>query len=505
MAQCIKLGYYVSNATLEGKMTVILEARADITLAAAYRVAWQKEAVRISDTALRRITACREAFLRLIDSETPPSIYGVTTAMGELASHRLGRDERDRHARLKPFAAATSFGDPLPDRIVRGIVFARLANFIEGHAATSARIAQAVATMLDGGPLPAVPGSGQGGAGEILALYPLFADLSRQFDLDVKERGSLINGSPCAAAMLADSVFVAVRRIALAERVMALSVDALGTPLEHYDAALDTLWGDEHEAMALRHLRGLLPSVGEGRRQYQAPVSYRIVPRVLGAAHRALAAAERAAAVSLSAVSDNPVFLAPTAEHPLGRCLSTGGFHNAMAAPVLDDLAAIWADLCLLCHRHASRLLAGEASHLPDLLMVNRDPCDSDGHGSVGYIPMAVTGYLEQARTAAQRTLLPGTESAGAGQDDVTAPAFLAWTKADQAGRCLDATLGMLAVLASQALHVTGRNAPPPLRSFLDAVRAIVPPVEADRVLGPELARLTKYFTAGTLSIELPA
>jgi histidine ammonia-lyase len=175
-----------------------------------------------------------------------------------------------------------------------------------------------------------------------------------------------------------------------------------------------------------------------------------------------------------------------------------------MAAPILDELAAMWADLCLLCHRHASRLLDARASHLPDLLMINRDRCESDGHGSVGYIPMAMTGYLEQARAAAQRTLLPGTESAGAGQDDVTAPAFLAWAKADQAGRCLDATLGMLAVLASQALHVTDCHAPPQLQRLLDEVRSIVPPVEADRVLGPELAQLAEHLAARTLSVDSP-
>jgi histidine ammonia-lyase len=479
-------------------MTVILETRADINLDNAYRVAWQKENVRLGETALQRIAACRTTFLRLIESESPPAIYGVTTAMGELASHRLDPRDRDRHAQIKPFAAATSFGDPLPERVVRAIVFARLANFIEGHAATSTRIAQAVAAMLDGAPLPAVPGSGQGGAGEILALYPLFAALSLQFDLDVKERGSLINGSPCAAGMLADSVFVARRRVQLAERVFALSIEAFGAPLEHYDEALETLWGDEHEAAALRNLRQLLSAVDQGRRNYQAPVSYRIVPRVLGHAHRALAAAERAAAVALSAVSDNPVYLPPSEAHPLGRCISTGGFHNAAAAPALDDLAAIWADLCLLCDRHAVRLLDGRASKLPDLLMINRHPSESDGHGSVGYIPMAMTGYLEQARNAAQRTFIPGTETAGAGQDDVTAPAFLAWAKQDQAGRCLDASLAMLAVLASQALHVADRQAPPPLQAFLQEVRSIVGPVEADRVLGPELARLAERFTKET-------
>ena len=483
-------------------MTVILTSRADFNLDTAYRVAWGRENVRIADAALQRIASCRESFLRLIDSEAPPSIYGVTTAMGELAAHRLGSHERDRHARLKPFAAATSFGNPLPERVVRAIVFARLANFIEGHAATSPRIAEAVAAMLDGTTLPAVSVSGQGGAGEILALYPLFAPLSLQFDLDVKERGSLINGSPCAAALLADSVFVARRRLRLAEQVLALSIEAFGAPLEHYDEALDALWGDEHEAEALRNLRALLPATAQGRRLYQAPVSYRIVPRLLGEAHRALAAAERAATTSLRSVSDNPIYLPPTEAHPLGRCISTGGFHNAMAAPALDDLAAISADLCLLCHRHAARLLDGRASKLPDLLMVGRDPCESDGHGSVGYIPMAMTGYLEQARAAAQRTLLPGTETAGAGQDDVTAPAFLAWDKQDQAGRCLDAVLAMLAVLASQALHVTGRDAPQPLRPLLADVRESIPPVEADRVLGPELGRLAERFTTRVTSAE---
>ena len=72
---------------------------------------------------------------------------------------------------------------------------------------------------------------------------------------------------------------------------------------------------------------------------------------------------------------------------------------------------------------------------------------------------MAVTGYLEQAKAAAQRTFIPGSESAGAGQDDVASPVFLAWAKEARAGRCLDAALAMLAAVASQALHVTGARA----------------------------------------------
>ena len=414
--------------------------------------------------------------------------------MGELASHRLSHEYRERHARIKPYPAATSFGDYLPDRVVRGIVFARLANFIEGHAATTPRITRAVAKMLDGQPMPAVAASGQGGAGEIQALYPLFAELSTHFDLEVKERGSLINGSPCASALIADAALAARRRTQLALKTFALSIEAFRAPLEHYDAALDGLWGSRTEAMALTGLRHLLTGACDGRRNYQAPVSYRIVPRLLGQAYRALAAAERAATVSLPAVTDNPVYIAPDAAHPYGRCISTGGYHNAMAAPVMDDLTAIWADLALLCGRQAAKLLDGRASHMPDMLLIGRAPGESDGRGNIGYIPMAMAGYLEQIKAAAQTTFIPSSDTGGAGQDDVGTSSFLAWSKEATAGRYLDASLAMLAVIASQALYVTGRQAPPNLRGFTDLIRGAVRPVDEDRVLGPELEQAERYL-----------
>ena len=357
--------------------------------------------------------------------------------------------------------------------------------------------------MLGGGPMPLVAADGQGGAGEILALYPLFAELSTRFVLEVKERGSLINGSPCAAALLADAALVARRRLRLALQTFALSIEAFRAPLEHYDAALDELWGDPGEAAALGSIRHLLAGAGSGRRNYQAPVSYRIVPRVLGHAYRAVVAAEQAATRSLCSVSDNPVYLPGDAAHPFGRCISTGGYHNAMAAPALDDLAAVWADLCLLGDRHSAKLLDGRGVAITR--SIAGGPAargESDGHGNVGYIPMASNGYSEAAKSAAQTTFIPGGDSGASGQDDVAAPAFLAWSKETRAGRCADASLAMLAVMASQALHVTGRDAPPNLRGFLHRVRGQVPPVDGDRVLGPELHGLAAAFAANMFATD---
>ena len=54
-------------------------------------------------------------------------------------------------------------------------------------------------------------------------------------------------------------------------------------------------------------------------------------------------------------------------------------------------------------------------------------------------------------------------------------PTALGWEGQDSAGRMLDAALGAVAVVASQALHVSGRDAPPALHQRLAAWRAVAP------------------------------
>jgi histidine ammonia-lyase len=470
-------------------MTLVLHSRADITLDAFYRVAWQGEEVRFDPEALARMAACREAFLGLLESDDSLVIYGVTSGYGQMARLQFAPEERKRHARRPPHAAAASFGEPLPERVARGIVLARLANFVEGHAAISPALAEAVAGLLGEAELPPVPALGNGCPGEIMALAHLFGPLADSVELAEKDSLSLVNGSPCAAALIADAVLAARRRLGLAVEVFALSAEAFKAPLEAYDPALDGLWEDRHEAAVLRELRAWLEGGGgTARRPYQAPVSWRILPRVLGQARRALAEAEAVAAISLRAVSDNPVFIAPDPAHPRGRVLSNGGYHNAKAYPALDNLAAAWADLALLCDRQVTKMLDGGISHLPDQLR--------DGDGYLGGLGFAAVAYAEQARHAAQRTFLPGSEGGGFGQNDVAVPTFPAWRKEAEAGRCLDANLALLGAVASQALHVTGREAPARLRPLVDELREVFPPVSAPRPPGPDAARLQDRLTA---------
>ena len=180
--------------------------RADLTLEAVRRVAWDGEPVELAPAALEAMDRRHASFLALVEArlaEDPGAlIYGVTTAPGDGAAVALTAERAAR--RPRELWTAASFGEPLPERVARAIVLARLANFVEGHAAVRGEVGVAVAEMLGGGPLPAVPARGNGGAGEILALGNLFYGLSAAMDLHPKERMALVNGSPCAAALVAD-------------------------------------------------------------------------------------------------------------------------------------------------------------------------------------------------------------------------------------------------------------------------------------------------------------
>ncbi len=477
-------------------MTVLLDNRRDVDLETVHRVAWRGEDVALSEGAIRRMAESRRAFLRLLD-DSDVVIYGVTSGYGARASLRFDREQRRRHAAQPPYSAATTFGEPLPERVSRAIVLARLVNYLEGHAAVSPALAQAVAGLLCGGDkLPAVPMDGNGGAGEILALSQLFGPLAGRLELGEKEALALINGSPCAAALVADAVLVGRCRLAAIEEIFALAFDAFEAPLEHVDAALQDLWGDSDEAAAVASLRDLLRGAAEPRRPYQAPVSFRILPRMLGRLRRALRQAEQAATCSLQSITDNPVFLPPDAIHPHGRVVSNGGFHNAMASPAMDELAAACADLCVLAERHAAKILYGPVSRLPNQLL---DAPDDPRY--MGSLPMAQVGFAEEARRAAQRTFLPGSESGGFGQNDVAAPHFFAWRAQERAGAMLEAALAALAMVASQAFYVTGRKVPPALAARLAWIRESAPLlIDGIRPLGVDASHLAQGLRAEVLS-----
>jgi histidine ammonia-lyase len=462
-------------------VTVLLNRRSEITLDVYEKVAWGGDSVSIGNGAMIAMDSAHEAFMKMVGerlaADPAAQIYAITFGPGDAGAVDITHDTRPTI-----LWTGASFGAALPERVVRGIVLARLANFLGGHTASRSEVAVGIASMLDPlVPLPRVPVQGTGGAGEILPLGHVFYELSRRMALEPKERMALINGSPCAAALVADTALAARHRIALAEQVFALSVEALASPLEAYSADNEELWGDEHETAALRSLRSLLEGHRQERMARQSPVSHRILGRVLGQVRRAQAEAELAAGVSLASVTDNPVFIPPDDERPLGTVFSTGGYHNSRATAAIDAVAFQWADLCLLAERHTDRLF----QH-PDTapLLASEFTYRS--------LHMVQDGWAEEARSLAQPSLL---SLASWGQNDVPSESFPAWRKADAIGHCLDASLAILATLAVHVIASGKHPIPRALASLVAEVNERVPPIAEARLVGPDLEALTLAFT----------
>jgi histidine ammonia-lyase len=424
-------------------VTVVVSQAADVDLEAVRRVAWHGEAVEIAPEALARIRDRRREFESFVEANGDAHLYGITTSHHFGAKTLLSEAARAEYHRHLP-NTPPALGPALPDRMTRAIILARLATFVDGHSGVRAGTVAAVAAMLDR-PLPYVPERGHGDPGEIILLGHVFRGLERSVDFGVGGAMPLINGSPCAAAALADVVLAAEHRLSVAESVLALAAEAIRAPLAHYDAAFERLWGDPFEAAALRRGRELLEGGCAERRPYQAPVSFRIAPRMLGWLGRLQAQGEECATISLRAMTDNPTFVFPEERPPHGAVLSNGSYHNALAAPMINSFARAWADLAQLAAHQVQRLVEA-----PEGLLA------TEADSRLTSLYMTQTGWAEEARQAAQPTLI---SLGGVGPTEASSPGLLAWRLANEAGGALDVCLATLAIVAGHTIEQAGRRA----------------------------------------------
>jgi histidine ammonia-lyase len=462
-------------------MTVVLAHRADIDLTAFRRAAWDDEPVTVDAGALAEVDRRRRQFLDFIADHPDRRFYGVNVHAGDGSDRPL--TEADQRDYARGMQSAVAFGrEQLPRRVVRGIVLARLANMIEGHSGVRSDLVGAVAAQLDGRPVPAVPRYGHGGSGEIVALGWVFGDLGSELELQVKESMALINGSPCASALIADATLVSEHVVARAEAVFGLAAAAFGVSPAIYHERLDQLWGDPYQARALAVLREKLDgAAAPGDDEHpQPPVSFRILPRVLGNAHRVVAQGREVAETALRAVSDNPTFLFD--DDVAVDIVSTGGFHSGTAAPAIDALTFTLADFTQIAQHELHRLQTSRRA-LPRFDSTN-----------LGILQMAASGYAEEARGACVPTLLG---LGGWGQNDVPSPAFIAYNRFDRVQEFVFGSLACLAAAAGQSFAQTGRTPPPALAPLLGTVLELCPPIERRRSLGPDLAALAQMLAAG--------
>ena len=136
-------------------MTVVVNTRDDFTLANFRRVCYGAEPVRLGAQARRAMTA------------------------GAGQRPTAGPRGREAARQARHAAPGAGFGGGYLDAaVVRGILFARLASLVSGHAGVRATVAERVAALLEG-PMSRVPPDGQIGTGKALPMAHVLAGLRR--------------------------------------------------------------------------------------------------------------------------------------------------------------------------------------------------------------------------------------------------------------------------------------------------------------------------------------
>jgi len=476
-------------------MAVTLDTLSDLTLDDAWAVGFENAEVILSDRAKSRIKDCREAFERLMKGDRAGFVYGSTAAPGARAKAPLSPENQEKLARSQNLWAPKAFGGGnkwAPEHAIRLVLLARVAGYIEGHGRIRLATAEWVASLLSR-PIPKMPLDTATGPGEVMPLSWLYPQLS-EIDLAAGEIMSLFNGSPCATGFVTDAALTAARRLRLSERIFALAIEAAAAPLDAYDSALQEITADPHHRDILQRLGELLADVPRSNRlPHQAPVSWRIIPTVLATAARAVHDAKQVATESLQSVAHNPVYIPPDTDHPDGRAISTGGFHNHQASRAIDALNAIGADICALSTKHTSRLMDGTPFGFPRLLVA-----EDSGVINTEFIAWSQTSHAERARHAAVPAVLSiGLEDPGGGQSDVASPVFLAYERYMEVSDAVDATLATLAIAIVQAFRISGRLPPPRLGKFYEVIDEFVAPWELDRIgeLGESLRKMKISFS----------
>ncbi|MEZ0074185.1 hypothetical protein [Planotetraspora sp. GP83] len=221
------------------------------------------------------------------------------------------------------------------------------------------------------------------------------------------------------------------RRLDICVQVFASAIAAYRAPYEAYDPDLAQVWPDSYSRPVLERLSSLLPRISEAEFNYQAPVSFRVVPRVLMSANRLVS---RASTLATS-------IGAPTRPVP-----------PSMVTPVLDQYVALWADLALLADKmHAA--LPREGGNPSPLL-----------HESA----LAV----DQARGRARRTPMVLHYRPESILPDIPDAKAQAAHAAEAAGRDAGRAFACLAIGALAAANTDDRENP--LQPLHDRVRALL-------------------------------
>ena len=446
------------------------------------------------------------------------AVYGVNTGFGKLASTRISPEQTAQLQRNLILSHNAGVGPDLPERIVRLTMTLKLLSLGRGASGVQWAIVETLERMLAAGVTPAVPAQGSVGAsGDLAPLAHLTAVLIGEGRADyrgerlpggaamqaagiepvvlrAKEGLAMINGTQCSTALALAGLFDAKRLLRAALVTGALSVDATLGSDTPFDPEINALRGHPAQIDVAAALRTLLAG-SEIRASHvdctrvQDPYSVRCQPQVMGACLTLLRQAGSVLAIEAAAATDNPLVLPER-----GEILSGGNFHAEPVAFAADQIALAVSEIGALAERRIALLVDPSMSELPAFL--TPDPGVNSGFMAAEITAAALAAENKQRAAPASIDSL----TTCANQEDHVSMATHAARRLTEMNDNLAKIVAIEWLAAAQGV---GFRAPlktsAHLASAVARLRAVVPPLEEDRYMAPDIEAAVDLVHHGAL------
>jgi histidine ammonia-lyase len=502
--------------------TLILDGQA-LTLVEIEAVSLSECKVGIAPAALARVAQSRTHIEEIL--ATGQTVYGVNTGFGKLADVRVPDGSLAQLQTNLVRSHAGGVGQPLSEAESRAMLLLRANVLAKGFSGCRTEVVELLVALLNAGVHPVIPEKGSVGAsGDLAPLAHLAlvvigegeafyqgqrlagADALQRaglqsLALQAKEGLALLNGTQAMTAVGGLAVARGRRVVRLADLAGAMSLEALmGTPAA-FDPRIHQARPHAGQIATAEHLMRLLADseIRESHRTKDSRVQdaycLRCMPQVHGAVRDALEHVRGILEVEAGSATDNPLVFPEGSSRgqDSGAVISGGNFHGAPLAYAFDYAAIVLTDLSGITERRIDRLLNPDINEgLPAFL-------SPDAGLSSGFMMAQIVSaaLINECQVLAHPSSTGSIPTSG-GKEDHVSMGMTGALKLRQIVEHAERIVGIELMCAAQGLEFRR-----PLRSSgvieraYAAVRSIVPHLEQDRVLAPEIEAMAGVIRAG--------
>lgn len=491
--------------------------RPGATTLADWRAVYRGHECALDPTARPAVARSAEAVAAIVARGEP--VYGINTGFGKLSTVRVADCDLTTLQRNLVLSHAAGVGGPVPVPVARLMMVLKLAGLGHGASGVRPETLDLLGALVERGLTPVIPSQGSVGAsGDLAPLAHMTAALLGvghfyvegrtvpaaealaaaglpPLTLGPKEGLALLNGTQFSTAYALAAVFEAEVVFRSALVTGALSTDAARGSDAPFDPRIHHLRRHRGQIAVAESLRRLMSgsAIRASHRfndnRVQDPYCLRCQPQVMGAVLDLLRQAAATLETEANGVSDNPLIFPET-----GEALSGGNFHAEPVAFAADQIAVALCEIGSLAERRVAMLIDPALSGLPAFLT------PKPGLNSGFMIPQVTAAALvAENKTRATPASVDSIPTSANQEDHVSMAAHAA-------RRLLPMAENVAAVVAIELLAAAQGcdfhrplASSPPLERVRRAVREVVPHLDDDRHLAPDIQAAIKLVRTGAV------